>query len=215
MLIAGTVDLSEVMAELAKARPAFHSEADFQHAFAWQVHRADSTIDIRLEIPQGETEHLDMLCAGPAGRTAIELKYFTAAWKGAGTLPGELFLLPHQAVTDKARFGFVNNIVRLEKLCREADPPTNGLSLLLTNEPSLWTAPNHRRWVRDMEFRIHEEQTLSGTLRWGNFPKYHPDMERTLAGTYPLRWHDFSTQPGRSGTFRWLSAGIDTPQRKP
>lgn len=37
-IIAGSIDLSEVMQRLATVRKVFHSEADFQHAFAWQAH---------------------------------------------------------------------------------------------------------------------------------------------------------------------------------
>ena len=38
------------MAALARVRPLFHSEADFQHAFAWQLHSAHPDARIRLEI---------------------------------------------------------------------------------------------------------------------------------------------------------------------
>jgi len=33
-------EIEETMAALALVRPLFHSEADFQHAFAWQLHSA-------------------------------------------------------------------------------------------------------------------------------------------------------------------------------
>jgi len=42
-------EIEETMAALARVRPLFHSEADFQHAFAWQLHSADPDARIRLE----------------------------------------------------------------------------------------------------------------------------------------------------------------------
>ena len=36
------------MAALARMRPLFHSEADFQHAFAWQLRSAHPDARIRL-----------------------------------------------------------------------------------------------------------------------------------------------------------------------
>lgn len=35
-LIAGTVDVAVLLRTLALQRPVYHSEADFQHAFAWE-----------------------------------------------------------------------------------------------------------------------------------------------------------------------------------
>jgi len=42
-------DLASVMYELSVVRPVFHSEADFQHALAWQIHKQNSALKIRLE----------------------------------------------------------------------------------------------------------------------------------------------------------------------
>jgi hypothetical protein len=37
-LIAGEVELAAVKSQLRARRQVFHSEADFQHAFAWTLH---------------------------------------------------------------------------------------------------------------------------------------------------------------------------------
>src|SRR5258706_288619 len=47
--IAG-VDPKAVMRALRVSRQIFHSEADFQHAFAWTVHQLDHSVQIRLEV---------------------------------------------------------------------------------------------------------------------------------------------------------------------
>ena len=43
--------VSEVLTALAKQRPILHSEADFQHAIAWKIHKRLPRASIRLERP--------------------------------------------------------------------------------------------------------------------------------------------------------------------
>ena len=78
--IAGAVDVDTVLARLSSVRRVFHSEADFQHAFAWVLHKVDPSLNIRLEVRQDKREYVDLFCFGPKGRTAVEFKYFTARW---------------------------------------------------------------------------------------------------------------------------------------
>ncbi|WP_436493192.1 hypothetical protein [Actinokineospora sp. HUAS TT18] len=209
-LIAGTVQLDSVVQLLAKVRPVFHSEADFQHAFGQALHSLDPALRVRLEVPQAEYDngrwYIDMVCHGPARSTAVEFKYFTAAWTGEAPATGEAFRLREHAATDLARRNFVFDIARLEHLCARA-LDTDGITLMLTNAPSLWRPLRSQRPTGDHEFRIHEGQILTGTLRWGG--ALYPGNQRKLIGTYPLQWQDYTRLPGRNGTFRWLAATID------
>jgi hypothetical protein len=43
------LDFPDLLARLARNRPVFHSEADFQHALAWEIHSLHPTAKIRLE----------------------------------------------------------------------------------------------------------------------------------------------------------------------
>lgn len=207
--VAGSVELSAVMDELCRARWVFHSEADFQHAFAWAVHRLDGGINVRLEVRQAGGEHLDLLCFSSRGRTAIELKYFTAAWEGTDPGTGETFQLRAHAATDLARLHFVSDVERLERFCQRDSAGMTGLAVMLTNDRGLWSPPLSRT-TRDQRFRIHEGQTLSGTLQWGIDPDFHAPNERTLAGSYVLRWHDYRCLDGRNSEFRWLGVAVHT-----
>ena len=45
------LDISTLLAGLAESRKVFHSEADFQHAFAWHIHQKMPDSQIRLEFP--------------------------------------------------------------------------------------------------------------------------------------------------------------------
>ncbi len=56
-------DVHVLLRKLAAKRPLFHSEADFQHALAWELHEDDPELAIRLEYPvrtQDTTIHVDI-----------------------------------------------------------------------------------------------------------------------------------------------------------
>src|SRR5687767_2685935 len=80
-LITVDLDVHRLMQELAVQRPVFHSEADFQHALAWQWHRHASEHVIRLETRPFVTERFALDLAVRAGETriAIELKHLVRA----------------------------------------------------------------------------------------------------------------------------------------
>ncbi|WP_433130171.1 hypothetical protein ACQPWW_06650 [Micromonospora sp. CA-240977] len=210
--IAGEFEVATVMAELIRRRAVFHSEADFQHAFASTLHSMQPSIEVRLEARRGGGEHLDLLCGGPHGRTAVEFKYFTARWDGTDPATGEQFKLREHGADDVARRNFIRDVVRLEGFCA-ADPTlTNGLAIMLTNHQGLWTPPSRSpRVTRDQHFRIHDGRILTGTLRWGTDGSYYTKNERHLNGTYPLAWVDSAELDGRNGQFRWLAIDIRAP----
>jgi hypothetical protein len=43
--------IDAIMTSLAQSRPVFHAEADFQHAFAWELHKELPSAQVRLELP--------------------------------------------------------------------------------------------------------------------------------------------------------------------
>ncbi|MFI8291402.1 hypothetical protein ACIGBL_19930 [Streptomyces sp. NPDC085614] len=196
----------------------FHSEADLQHGFARVLWELAPRIDARLEVrqfPNGMAGaiHLDLLCVGPAGRTAVEFKYFKAGWSGTAGPSRERYALSSHAATDLGRLGFVSDIARLESF--GTHPDQNGLALLLTNDKALWTPPKvGAKKTRDADFRIHEGRTLAGTLLWAE-GTYAPNT-RILEGSYPMAWKDYSQQEGTHGAFRYVAAWIrPTPHQVP
>jgi len=207
-LIAGRIPARRLLAVLATSRPLFHSEADFQHAFARALWQADPDLDVRLEVRQlgPRPEYLDLLVLGPEVRTAIEFKYFTRRWQGTVNVGDEPYDLKGHAATDLARHGFVRDIERLERFGTATHQ--NGLAIMLTNEPALWSRRG-RTTTRDAAFRIHEDQVLAGALVWGNGD--YPANDLTLAGTYTCVWQDYSRLPDGSGPMRYLL--IETPAR--
>jgi hypothetical protein len=61
------------LAALALERPVFHSEADFQHSLAWQLHVADPSVQIRLETRPRRGARLDLLVRSNGHRTAMPI----------------------------------------------------------------------------------------------------------------------------------------------
>lgn len=83
--LAGSMPIDQLLRGLAERRPVFHSEADFQHAFAWEAHTLDPRIEVRLETHPEPNVRLDLLLSRPDldRHTAVELKYLTALWPRA------------------------------------------------------------------------------------------------------------------------------------
>ncbi|MDH6217274.1 hypothetical protein [Streptomyces pseudovenezuelae] len=206
--IAGQISLGDVIEQLSRHRPVFHSEADLQHSFARVLWELTPDVRSRLEVPQrlsGRSEYLDLLCIGPSARTAIEFKYFTRTWAGAVGTPAEDYALKGHAATDLARLHFVRDIARLERFCRRSDQ--NGLAIMLTNDASLWTPPGPgRAQTRDRDFRIHQGRELAGTLLWAE-GTYKPNT-CTLRGAYPLDWEPYSELDGAGGEFRYVAVSV-------
>jgi len=208
-LITGSLSVDQVLEHLAESRPVFHSEADFQHAFARAVWDLAPEIGCRLEVRQSETQrksYLDLLCLQGSASTAIEFKYHTRRWSGELGEPPERFSLKSHAATDLARRNFVFDIARLETFC--ATPGRTGLAIMLTNDPVLWTPPSATsRRTRDHEFRVHEGRVLRGHLRWAE-GTYVPN-ERLLGGRYELRWRDYAA-PADGLQLRQLVVEVST-----
>src|SRR5436309_960178 len=100
------------MAALACSRPIFHSEADFQHSFAWQIHLADPDARVRLEprVLRDPPIALDLAITSRARRIAVELKYLVRAF--SAEQDGEKFALRPQGAQDIRRYDFIKDVAR-------------------------------------------------------------------------------------------------------
>lgn len=95
------LDVPATLVSLVHIRTIFHSEADFQHSLAWQIHLADPDAQVRLETRSARNIRLDLLVMSTGQRTAIELKYLVASFRG--DIGGEHYYLPNQAAQDFGR----------------------------------------------------------------------------------------------------------------
>ena len=101
------LDIDGLMASLADRRKAFHSEADFQHALAWQIHEATPESQVRLEVSvipvEAQRMFLDIWL--PVEGVAIELKYKTRRLELEQD--DESFALRDQSAQDQGRYDFL------------------------------------------------------------------------------------------------------------
>jgi hypothetical protein len=203
-------ELEETMAALAATRPVFHSEADFQHGFAWQLHRKYPNAPIRLETRPRPRVRLDVLAVINERRIAFELKYLLRAL--SITIDAEVFELPNQGAQDVRRYDFVKDVARLEVLRREQYADV-GFAIALTNDPSYWQGSN-REDVADSAFRLAEGRRLAGAADWaahtGAGTMRGREARIDLLGSHELVWHDFSSVDGGPYShFRYLAVRVD------
>jgi hypothetical protein len=207
------IDIVGVLARLAPRRPIFHSEADFQHALAWQIQREHPASAVRLETRPERGIHLDILVDERGYRTALELKYLTDRF--AGRINGEQFDMPRQAAHDIARYDACKDLWRLEK-CLVDGYANVGLAVVLSNERGYWR-PGKKSAPIDTMFRLHEGRTIMGTLEWAT--NAGPGTTRgrlaplPLQGRYECRWRPYamvSQADGREVEFRYLVHQIDS-----
>jgi len=74
------IEVHEILDIIAKKRPIFHSEADFQHTFAWEIHQKLPNASVRLELPvqvKNQYLHIDVWIKNQDEILAVELKYKT------------------------------------------------------------------------------------------------------------------------------------------
>ncbi len=206
------LEISEVLSSLARQRPIFHSEADFQHALAWENQHRLPDASIRLEVPvqiSGQFLHIDVWVVHQDVTLAFELKYKTRGL--TAHIGNERYSLKDQSAQDICRYDFVKDIQRLEQVVA-AHPNSIGYAILLTNDSAYWKKPLNHSTV-DADFRLHDGRVLEGVLAWdvnaSDGTKKGREHPLDLQGKYQLRWSDYS-QPSseKYGTFRSLVAEV-------
>jgi hypothetical protein len=199
-------ELDNVLRSLGDRRQVFHSEADFQHALAWEIQKAWPEARIRLEVPLAGLKGrgaLDIVVTRGGRRIALEVKYFKASL--GVTIDGERFDLPATVARDIARHDFCKDLVRLEHAIDSGQVDV-GFAVLLCNDSGFWS--DSGRVGIDEAFKISDGRRLEGTLTWheragaGTIAKR--DVPLCLRGSYPVKWMEFCSLGVRNGIFRAL-----------
>lgn len=203
------LELHFILASLASRRPVFHSEADFQHALAWELHQHDRAANVRLEKRVSARVHLDLLVQSLSGELAIELKYKTRAIK---LVHGdEQYELLDQSAQDIGRHDFIKDIRRLEDYV-EGHAGAVGYAVLLTNDRTYWSESKRPNSV-DAAFRLQEGRVVQGAVTWGSNASAGTKLKRevpiTLRGEYPISWRDYSSHgEGHDKQFRYVAVRV-------
>jgi hypothetical protein len=201
------------MSRLASRRPLFHSEADFQLAFAWELQSADVDAQLRLEqrVMASPTIALDIMMRVHGRRYAFELKYLKRALEIV--IADEPFKLATGA-PDVEHYDILKDITRLERLTASGICDA-GCALVLTNVDDFWKprTPDARVTGFD-EFRLFDGRELRGDLSWGASagPGTRRGREAVIAlrGTYTTQWRPYSRlADGRAHELRYLAVLVD------
>jgi len=211
------IDPYAVIKTLSRDRPAFHSEADFQHAFAWQLHMDYPNLNIRLEYPfhkeDDTTDHIDIVASDENETAAFEMKYKTAPF--FAPLKEDVFYLKGHSAQDLGRYDFLKDVSRLEKYVTKRKN-SSGYAILLTNDGAYWNPSTREKSVCD-QFRLTDKRIITGELNWsetaGKGTTKGREAPIKLKGSYTCDWRDYSElKKGGyvegSGRFRYLAIEI-------
>ena len=200
-----------LMKRLASSRRIFHSEADFQHAFAWLLHEEIPEADIRLEYRapgMDRRSYIDIWVIIEGRPFAVELKYKTREMSVSAQ--GERYDLLSHGAQDIGRCDILKDLSRLEQVASS----TRGamcVALVLTNDSAYWKPAS--AGVCYEQFSLVQGRRLSGTLSWG--PSAGPGTTKrreqpiSLRGDYEIDWRPFSTLPVASwAEFRYVALGV-------
>ena len=191
------------MSSLARERRVFHSESDFQFAFGWQVKTLYPNALVFFEKPAtlrppGSTFYveLDLLVVLEGTKTAIEMKYPKAEWRGVDA--GVEFNLPGGSPRDLQLRLFAEDLARVEQLVAQGDVD-HGHAIMLTNFALMWSdcRPN----TQFSEFVLTDGRRLPSQLNWAGDPQNKYSV--ALRGSHTVAWTPFSDLPGTK--FRYLS----------
>lgn len=206
-------DITRVLAALASKRPIFHSEADFQHALAWEIHERWPPCSIRLERKPPHLDnriYLDIWAEDSHAIFTMELKYKTRRLRVE--VGGETFDLLDQVAQDVGRYDFLRDIERLEQVVSGRND-IMGFAIFLTNDSAYWKPPRDDQTV-DASFRIHQGRVVTGELRWGSGASAGTMRGRedpiVIHGVYSLDWRDYSEPTDLPyGRFRYLLVKVE------
>ncbi|MBF0552410.1 MAG: hypothetical protein HQK60_18005 [Deltaproteobacteria bacterium] len=134
------IELSGILNSLRIKRCIFHSEADFQHTLAWEIHLLLPDASIRLEFPfkiNNENKHIDIWVVNHDEILAVELKYKTQ--KLSTQVRNEQYELKNQRGHTNLTKYFKEDIQRLEHISTN-QMKFIGYAVLLTNDSTYWNS---------------------------------------------------------------------------
>jgi hypothetical protein len=204
-----SLDIPGLLRSLAVRRPIFHSEADFQHALAWEIQLTHPHADIRLEYRAPKLDHnayIDIWVREGSSRVALELKYKTH--RLSVSQQDEAFTLRGHSAHDCGRYDFLKDVKRLQTVV-DTHPNSIGYAIFLTNDPYYWSGPRSCT-VADYQFRLTEgreieESPLQWDLNTGKGTMRGRESQLAIRNRPKLHWHDYSTVGEEMrGKFRYI-----------
>lgn len=206
------MDLQVPLSRLRSKRKIFHSEADFQFAFAWelQLQYPDDAIRLEYPPPNDPTKYVDILLRIGEDVYPIELKYKTKLF--SAVVDGEPYYLKNHGAQDIGKYDFVKDICRVEAFRETISGYRDGYALWLTNDPSYWSKPTNDA-VGYSAFSVHHGAVKEGAMPWGvgigAGTTKGRDNALVLSGRYVIDWHDYSQVDAKNGAFMYSIVRVD------
>lgn len=200
------MDITAIIESLRAKRAIFHSEADFQFAFAWEIQMHYPSASVRLEYPPPDepTKYIDIIVRLGEDVYPIELKYKTKLF--SAVIGGEPYFLKSHDAQDTGQYDFIKDICRIEAFREHIAGYREGYAIWLTNDPYYWNAPKNDT-AGYVAFSVHSGAVKEGTLVWGASMNAGSIKTRekplTLFGSYYIDWRDYSRVDAKNGVFMY------------
>ena len=217
------IDIHKILSHLKDRRPVFHSEADFQFEFAWQIKQEQeyANYQIRLEYPvrlkyfgktekqqKGKNEYIDIVVITDKNEwIPIELKYKTKKHQfDFSTHKPEIedVELTDQSATNHGRYWFWNDVSRIETLIEEGYRNKNwveGYAIILTNDKNYWDKDGAGTSWKNFTLKKMPEKDEKKQLNWEstkrmrNYDKLCEDKPPlVIQHEYALEWQPYSNE---------------------
>ncbi len=209
------VDISNIIKNFGKEKRIFQREAQFQFELAWKLQEEigkDGKVLLEVcsctrratEGKKTKRFYSDIILKDNDGFIVIELKYKTKAEDKS--VYG--VCLTGQGAQDEGRYDYLWDIRRIELLKNRNDSKyeyanlgkfLGGYAIMLTNDNQYWektkeSAENDNKQTVDLQFRIGENDEVSGTVDW-NTEKRKDWMNSRPAITfddcYEFNWNSY------------------------
>lgn len=197
--------MDNLLKELAKIRPVFYSEADFQFALGWLIQQKNENYKVRFEYtyhPNYKSPmHIDILVITDKNEwIPIELKYKTRRTTSLikckdGELEEE-FILSNHSAKDQNCYRYLKDIQRIETIKEEQKEKfVEGYAIMLTNDKSYQEEQGES--VCYHKFSIHPTRTIhkNTKLDWkeGTSDGTKKGMTEPieLKGSYTMEWKEY------------------------
>ena len=194
------LNIDDLMNELAKQRPIFYSEADFQFALGWLIQKNYPAYKVRFEYkPTFDSDmHIDILVITDDQKwIPIELKYKTKKTQEPIIWNNEEYNLSNHSAKDQSCYRYVKDIQRIETVAmHEPLRFIEGYAVMLTNDAA------YQKKAKEIAcysaFSIHNNAEISGERDWRE-----GTSDGTLNGmpgplklldTYIMNWKEYSCE---------------------
>lgn len=197
----GRGEIIECMESLKSKEMPFHSEADFQHKFAWEMHERHPNCSVHLEVPHKHYKdgskrkiHLDLLIDDAGKKIGLELKYKTAAFDYINK--DVQFNLTSHGAQPISRYDIFKDVERLQNLI-SGKVLDNGYAIVLSNDKVLWSQRTKKN-ASGSDFLLTDKKA-NQNLTWkkgckpGSIGSHRAEDIKFL---YPVKvewesWHSF------------------------